>query len=90
MCFDQQFRKGERVYSAAYIMPSPAFGYHHKHANHLALLDQMMRDGLPGRLASAKSLKSVYEMILMYSRIGAISGVPILYRFKLLHLDELQ
>ena len=67
---DQQFRKGERVYSAAYIMPSPAFGHHHKHSNHLALLDRMMRDGLPGRLASAQSLKSVYEMILIYPGLG--------------------
>ena len=67
---EQQIRKGERVYSAAYIMPSPAFGHHRKYANHLALLDRMMRDGLPGKLVSAKSLKSAYEMILTYPGLG--------------------
>ena len=67
---DRQMRTGARVYSAAYIMPSPAFGHHRKHENHLAMLDRMMRDGLPGQLASAQSLKSAYEMILVYPGIG--------------------
>ena len=67
---DRQIRNGGRVYSAAYIMPSPAFGHHRKHANHLALLDRMMRDGLPGKLVLAQSLKSAYEMLLMYPGLG--------------------
>lgn len=67
---DREIRMGRRVYSAAYIMPSPAFGHRRKHANHLALLDQMMRDGLPQQLASARSLKSAYGMMLMYAGIG--------------------
>ena len=67
---DRQIRMGTRVYSAAYIMPSPAFGHRRKHVNHLALLDRMIRDGLAGKLASARSLKSAYEMILMYPGMG--------------------
>ena len=67
---DQKIRKDERIYSAAYIMPSPAFGHNRKHANHLALLDRIMRDGLPGMLVSVKSLKSAYELILMYPGLG--------------------
>lgn len=67
---DRRIRTGDRVYSAAYIMPSPAFGHHRKHANHLALLDRMMRDGLPDQLTSAQSLNSAYEMILMYPGLG--------------------
>ena len=34
---DRQISHGARVYSAAYIMPSPAFGHLRKHANHLTL-----------------------------------------------------
>lgn len=67
---DHQIRTGARVYSAAYIMPSPAFGHHRKHENHLAMLDRMMRDDLPSKLASAQSLKSAYEMILLYPGVG--------------------
>lgn len=61
---------GSRIYSAAYIMPSPQFGHARKHANHIALLDTMMRDGLPGRLAVARSLESAYGMILGYRGLG--------------------
>ena len=39
--------RGETLYSAAYIMPAPAFGYRRKHANHLAMLKKMMDDRLP-------------------------------------------
>ena len=67
---DRQISQGERVYSAAYIMPSPAFGHRRKHANHLALLDRMMRDALPCALASAQSLESAYQMILSYPGVG--------------------
>lgn len=61
---------GSRLYSAAYIMPSPAFGHRYKHANHLALLWRMMNDGLPGRIARADSLEQVYRMLLDYPGLG--------------------
>ncbi len=67
---DDLIRANARIYSAAYIMPSPGFGHQRKHLNHLALLDKMMRDGLPGQLSSANNLKSAYEMILTYSGLG--------------------
>ena len=44
------------IYSAAYIMPSPAFGYCRKHLNHLRLLERMMLDGAPFRVERAHSL----------------------------------
>ena len=47
----------------SYIMPSAlAFGGHHKHVNHLLLLDKMMRDGLPEKIAGATDLKSVFQL----------------------------
>lgn len=62
--------RGERVYSAAYIMPAPAYGYERKHDNHLALLKEMMIDGLPARIQTAKSLREVYELIRPYRGLG--------------------
>jgi hypothetical protein len=39
---DRLLQEGRRVYSAAYIMPSPAFGHQRKHLNHLEMLARMM------------------------------------------------
>ena len=67
---DETMMHGKRLYSAAYIMPAPAFGHRRKHANHLALLKSMMDDRLPDRLRQAPDLKSVYEMLRRYPGIG--------------------
>ena len=67
---DQLMRRGERIYSAAYIMPAPNFGQVRKHANHLALLWAMMEDRLPDRLRQAPDLSSAYEMLLRYPGMG--------------------
>ena len=67
---DDEILMGNRVYSAAYIMPSPSLGRQRKHANHLALLQLMMEDRMADRLASAPSLQAAYEMILAYPGIG--------------------
>jgi len=67
---DREISRGSRIYSAAYIMPSPSLGHKRKHANHLALLAHMIDDGLPGRLARASSLAAVYQMILAYPGLG--------------------
>ena len=64
------FRRGQRVYSAAYIIPAPPFGRTRKHSNHLALLEKMMQDGLPARIERARSLAEVYELILAYPSLG--------------------
>ena len=62
--------RGNRIYSAAYIMPAPRFGHQRKHENHLALIASMMNDKLPVRIARASSLREVYEMLLGYPGIG--------------------
>ena len=67
---DLEISRGSRIYSAAYIMPSPSLGHKRKHANHLALLARMIDDGLPDRLARASSLAAVYQMILTYPGLG--------------------
>lgn len=67
---DGLFTAGERVYSAAYIMPSPAFGELRKHANHLRLVEHMMRDGAPRKVAGAASLADVFAMLRGYRSLG--------------------
>ena len=67
---DEAFQQKRCLYSAAYIMPSPAFGHVRKHGNHLALLRRMMEDGLPARLGRSKSLREVYESLLPYPSLG--------------------
>src|SRR5690606_9503916 len=54
---DGLLEEGKRIYSAAYIMPSPAFGSPRKHRNHLRLLEHMMADGAPKKMAKAGSLR---------------------------------
>ena len=68
---DRAFARGERLYSAAYIMPPPNFGAVRKHRNHLRLLEAIMRDGAPLRLAKARSLEQVFEILAGYPSLGA-------------------
>lgn len=60
---DAAMSEGTRLYSAAYIMPSPPFGHARKHRNHLELLSRMMRDGLPSKVHAAPSLQVVFELL---------------------------
>lgn len=88
---NQIINAGQRIYSAAYIMPSPPLGHVRKHANHLALLKSMMDDGLPGRLTAAVSLEAAYKMILSYPGLGpflAFQYVIDLNYSTLLEFDE--
>ena len=61
-----------RIYSAAYVMPSgnTAFGYRQKHRNHLRLLERMVEDDVPSKVASASSMKRVFELLRSYPTIG--------------------
>jgi hypothetical protein len=67
---DAAMGRGQRLYSAAYIMPSPPFGNARKHRNHLQLLECMMRDSAPSRVGRAASLREVYEILLGYPSLG--------------------
>lgn len=67
---DQILVRGERVYSAAYIVPPPPFGATRKHRNHLLLIEHMLQSGLTRDLASATSLSSVFELIASYPSLG--------------------
>ena len=66
----ERMGQGVPIYSAAYIMPSPKFGFKRKFENHLALIKQMIEDSLPERLRQRPSLSDVYELMLSYSGLG--------------------
>jgi len=64
--------KGRAIYSAAYIMP-PArgvFGYPRKHRNHLKLIERMMADEVPQRIAGARTMREAFEILRSYPTIG--------------------
>jgi hypothetical protein len=60
------------IYSAAYIMPSGhgSNGCTKKHRFHLQLLQRMMDDGVPDRVAEARSMRDAFNILLSYPMIG--------------------
>lgn len=62
--------RGERLYSAAYVMPPPRLGEVRKHSNHLKLIELMMASGLPDRVASSPSLGDLFHTIQAYPAMG--------------------
>jgi hypothetical protein len=61
---------GDRLYSPAYIMPPPRLGEARKHANHLRLIELMMSDGTPEKVAQAASMKEAFEILVGYPGLG--------------------
>ena len=55
---------GRAIYSAAYIMPSVGrvFGYAQKHRNHLKLIERMMADEVPQRVAGARTMRAAFDL----------------------------
>lgn len=68
----QAMRMGDRIYSAAYIMPpgGSAFGHAAKHQNHLRLLEKMMADDLAGKLSKMRKMQPAFELLRSYPTIG--------------------
>ncbi|MCG6135146.1 MAG: hypothetical protein MET45_10845 [Nostoc sp. LLA-1] len=62
----------QTIYSAAYIMPSggKTLGYTTKHRNHLKLIEKMMADDLPKKLADARNMHQGFDMLREYPTIG--------------------
>ena len=62
----------QKIYSAAYIMPSGKsfFGHSYKHRNQLKLLEKMMEDEVPNKLGDTPSMKKAFEILRSYPSIG--------------------
>ena len=60
------------IYSPAYMMPSGNrhWGYQRKHQNHLAMLNQMIEDYVPSRLATTTRMQEGFEILESYPTLG--------------------
>ena len=61
---------GERIYSAAYLIPPPRLGAPRKHTNQLLLLQQMMRGGMRHKLETAASMADVFNLLRSHPGLG--------------------
>jgi 5-hmdU DNA kinase, helical domain len=87
------FAAGERLYSAAYVVPPPALGANRKHTNHLRLLEMMMTGGITEKILSAASLRAAFGVLRAYPAIGgflAYQYVIDLNYSTLLRFDEME
>lgn len=66
----QAIGAGQRIYSAAYIVPNPPFGEARKHGNHLRLIERTMTTGLPQAVASAAGLRELYDLLADLPSLG--------------------
>lgn len=68
----QAMAEGSSIYSAAYIMPTGGrgSGETRKHRLHLRLLEMMMVDELPKKLADASSMHQAFDLLSAYPTIG--------------------
>lgn len=66
----EAFTRGERLYSAAYVVPQPPFGERRKHSNHLRLLEHMMATGAPDKVADATNMSEAFAVLKTYPGLG--------------------
>jgi len=68
----QRMAAGDRIYSAAYIMPSAGgvFGHRLKHQNHLRLLEQLINQDYPARLADCGSMADAFSLLITAPSLG--------------------
>ncbi|NUM53519.1 MAG: hypothetical protein HUU46_07740 [Candidatus Hydrogenedentes bacterium] len=64
--------RGQRIYSAAYIMPSGTSTNREskKHRMHLRLIEKMIADELPTQLRDAPSMGKAFDLLRSYPSIG--------------------
>lgn len=65
-------QQGEVIYSGAYIMPSgsSSFGSKRKHQNHLRLIEMMMSEAVPQRIAASTRMQQAFELLRSYPTLG--------------------
>ena len=66
---DRLRARGERLYSAAYVVPPVAIAPS-KHEGHLALITGMIEDRVPERAAQLPTLADVYRLLRGYRGLG--------------------
>jgi len=65
-------KRGDAIYSAAYIMPSGGQYFHasRKHRNHLRLIEYMMKNDLPQKISACPSMREAFELLRACPTIG--------------------
>lgn len=66
---DEAAQRGP-IYSPAYVIPPPQLGEPTKRANHLRLIELIMRDNLATLASGARNLAPIYERLSAYPSIG--------------------
>jgi alpha-glutamyl/putrescinyl thymine pyrophosphorylase clade 1 len=64
------FERGVRIYSAAYIMPSGGRRYPRKHDAHLYLLEKLMVEDVPNRIARMATMGEAFRLLKSFPMLG--------------------
>ena len=75
---DEARAAGTKLYTGAFILcATKAYGYSRKHRNHLALVANMLKQGVPDRIQSASSLKVVFDELCRWPLLGPFMSYQI-------------
>lgn len=69
---DKAISSGQRIYSAAYIMPSvqSRFGFQRKHSNHLKLIEMIIEKNTEEVLMEAKRMQQAFQILKQFPGLG--------------------
>lgn len=67
---EEAMERGERIYSAAYIMPSGGGAFPRKHKAHLALLTKMMSERTFEQIADARNMEQAFNILRSQPMLG--------------------
>ena len=82
---EQAMAQGERIYSAAYIMPSgnqKKYGKIRKHRFHLQLVEHLLSTDFHCQLRDCQSMKSAYQLLLSIDSIGKFLAYQLVTDFN--------
>ncbi|WP_245768672.1 nucleotide kinase domain-containing protein [Stigmatella aurantiaca] len=67
----QALARGERIYSAAYVMPAASrFEHQRKHGTHLHLLDHLIKEQVPQKIAQARGMREAFHILRSFPMMG--------------------
>jgi alpha-glutamyl/putrescinyl thymine pyrophosphorylase clade 1 len=68
---DEAMTRGDRIYSAAYIMPTATgFDGQRKHETHLRLLEHMLKKDAAARIQNAPTMRAAFEVLRTFPMMG--------------------
>ncbi|WHP18932.1 nucleotide kinase domain-containing protein [Cellulomonas sp. ES6] len=67
---ERLMRRGQTIYSPAYIIPPPKFGARRKHLNHLLLAQHILESGATQSVLGARTMRDVFDTISSYPSLG--------------------